>query len=432
MATFRTLILVLSVAVCFVSCAPKAPKTMEESKGQSFVETHNNLLEWLNFFDDYAATSTTPAPPKNAVPEKEIVESIGTVSQPSKPGGTREGQTIKIQVPTLNVPTSQSDSQGQRKPLVKKTKPVDSQGSRNPQTSTPQADSQGSKRMPRPVDSEGSRSPQTLTPQADSQGSKRKPRPVDSEGSRSAQSLTPPTDSQGSERKPRPVDTQGSRSPQTLKPEADFQGSEGGPRPVDSQGTEREPYSYRDGQSYFEPSNQFGQHHSPYDAGFESQYGSGFESQYGSGFESHYGPEFESPYDPAFEYGPYQAPFHRAHPYQYQTHYNPYLPLDPYDDENLMYYFLPQSPVRPSRAPNSLSRTCSNDELENLIGQKMEKLTNTTNLPGFRCHQKDFYQPGRCVESTCAQVRFCGIVGHKIKGRCKGYSGNYDKLCCMP
>ena len=62
-----------------------------------------------------------------AVPEKEIVESIGTVSQPSKPGGTREGQTIKIQVPTLNVPTSQSDSQGQRKPLVKKTKPVDSQ-----------------------------------------------------------------------------------------------------------------------------------------------------------------------------------------------------------------------------------------------------------------------------------------------------------------
>jgi len=423
MATFRTLILVLSVAVCFVSCAPKAPKTMEESKGQSFVETHNNLLEWLNFFDDYAATSTTPAPPKN-VPEKEIVESIGTVSQPSKPGGTREGQTIKIQVPTLNVPTSQSDSQGQRKPLVKKTKPVDSQGSRNPQTSTPQADSQGSKRMPRPVDSEGSRSPQTLTPQADSQGSKRKPRPVDSEGSRSAQSLTPPADSQGSERKPRPVDTQGSRSPQTLRPEADFQGSEGEPRPVDSQGTERGPYSYRDGQSYFEPSNQFGQHHSPYDAGFESQYG--------SRFESHYGPEFESPYDPAFEYGPYQAPFHRAHPYQYQTHYNPYLPLDPYDDENLMYYFLPQSPVRPSRAPNSLSRTCSNDELENLIGQKMEKLTNTTNLPGFRCHQKDFYQPGRCVESTCAQVRFCGIVGHNIKGRCKGYSGNYDKLCCMP
>ena len=99
----------------------------------------------------------------------------------------------------------------------------------------------------------------------------------------------------------------------------------------------------------------------------------------------------------------------------------------PYVTKN--YFF---SPVRPSRAPNSLSRTCSNDELENLIGQKMEKLTNTTNLPGFRCHQKDFYQPGRCVESTCAQVRFCGIVGHNIKGRCKGYSGNYDKLCCMP
>ena len=62
-----------------------------------------------------------------AVPEKEIVQSIGTVSQPSKPGGTREGQTIKIQVPTLKVPKSQSDSQGQRKTPVNKTKPVDSQ-----------------------------------------------------------------------------------------------------------------------------------------------------------------------------------------------------------------------------------------------------------------------------------------------------------------
>merc|ERR1712168_340971 len=101
---------------------------------------------------------------------------------------------------------------------------------------------------------------------------------------------------------PRPVDTQGSRSPQTLIPEAESQGSEREPRPVDSQGTERGPYSYRDGQSYFEPSYQFGQHHSPYDTGFESQYGSGFESRYGSGFESQY--------DPAFEYGPYQAPFH--------------------------------------------------------------------------------------------------------------------------
>ena len=49
------------------------------------------------------------------------------MSQPSKQGGTREGQTLKIQVPTFNVPTSQSDSQGQRKPPVKKTKHVDSQ-----------------------------------------------------------------------------------------------------------------------------------------------------------------------------------------------------------------------------------------------------------------------------------------------------------------
>merc|ERR1719483_763093 len=82
------------------------------------------------------------------------------------------------------------------------------------------------------------------------------------------------------------------------------------------------------------------------------------------------------------------------------------------------------------QAVNSLSRTCSEDELETLIGEEIENLPKTTNLPGYRCYNKDFDQPGRCVESSCAQARFCGARGHQIKGKCKGSQGDYDKICC--
>merc|ERR1719483_1538692 len=82
------------------------------------------------------------------------------------------------------------------------------------------------------------------------------------------------------------------------------------------------------------------------------------------------------------------------------------------------------------QAVNSLSRTCSEDELETLIGEEVENLPKTTNLPGYRCYNKDFDQPGRCVESSCAQARFCGARGHQIKGKCKGSQGDYDKICC--
>ena len=58
------LILYLLMNVLFAHSAPQIKIAEKESKGQSFVETHNNLLEWLNFFDDYSATSTTPAPQK--------------------------------------------------------------------------------------------------------------------------------------------------------------------------------------------------------------------------------------------------------------------------------------------------------------------------------------------------------------------------------
>jgi hypothetical protein len=35
-----------------------------------------------------------------------------------------------------------------------------------------------------------------------------------------------------------------------------------------------------------------------------------------------------------------------------------------------------------------LSRTCSEDELVTLIGEEVENLPNTTNLPGYRCYNK--------------------------------------------
>ena len=40
------------------------------------------------------------------------------------------------------------------------------------------------------------------------------------------------------------------------------------------------------------------------------------------------------------------------------------------------------------QAVNSLSRTCSEDELETLIGEEIENLPKTTNLPGYRCYNK--------------------------------------------
>ena len=40
------------------------------------------------------------------------------------------------------------------------------------------------------------------------------------------------------------------------------------------------------------------------------------------------------------------------------------------------------------QAVNNLSRTCSEDELETLIGEEVENLPKTTNLPGYRCYNK--------------------------------------------
>jgi len=422
------LILYLLMNVLFAHSAPQIKIAEKESKGQSFVETHNNLLEWLNFFDDYSATSTTPAPQK--VTEK--ADPIETDPQPSLTGGTRDGQTLKIQVPTFSASASQGDSHGSKsKTTIKKPRPVDSQGSRNGQTLTSQGDSQGSKRKP---------TPQKPKPN-DSQGSKRVPHTSRPGGTRDGQTAgipipkfsesTSQSDSHLSKRKPTlpnisPLNPQASRSGQTHQ--------NGNPLPSFMEPDQRQ----KTGQASGNPSESRRDGENVSENSFESFMGPGPNHDPRRQGQSSYGPPNDfrhqySPYGHEFEYRPYPMPFYPPNPYQYQTPLNryPYLPVTPYDDEHMMYYLMSQSPARPSRAPNSLSRTCSNDELEDLIGQKMEKLTNTTNLPGFRCHQKDFYQPGRCVESTCAQVRFCGIVGQKIKGRCKGFTGNYDKLCCM-
>merc|ERR1712008_561705 len=71
------------------------------------------------------------------------------------------------------------------------------------------------------------------------------------------------------------------------------------------------------------------------------------------------------------------------------------------------------------QAVNSLSRTCSEDELETLIGEGVENLPKTTNLPGYRCYNKDFDQPGRCVESSVPKPDFVGREDIKSKASVK-------------
>jgi len=369
---------------------------------------------------------------------------------------------------------------------------ADSEGSRSGQTlqsdsqeSKKQGDSQGSKKQ---GDSQGSKKKPTLATllnprPVDSQGSKRAPKIKETEEPRDGQSIGNPVPTfsetipqNDSPQNMKPVNIKAQRSGQTLQnpnfmhpmPIKPGQTS-GNPSNPERDGvyiSENSVESFmgpgphnqhrREGQSFFPPLNQFRHQHSHFGPGFESMppqipfhppensseafTGPGPIENHGREAQSFYEPfnQFQylhSPYGPGFEPMPYEIPFFLQPPFQYQNSFTGYsfLPVTPFDDEHLINYLFPKSTKHSSRAPNSLSRTCSNDELEDLIGQKMEKLTNTTNLPGFRCHtENNFYKPGRCVESTCAQVRFCGIVGHKIKGRCNGFKGNYDKLCCMP
>ena len=50
--------------------------------------------------------------------------------------------------------------------------------------------------------------------------------------------------------------------------------------------------------------------------------------------------------------------------------------------------FFYHSRLGQKQAVNNLSRTCSEDELETLIGEEVENLPKTTNLPGYRCYNK--------------------------------------------
>ena len=50
--------------------------------------------------------------------------------------------------------------------------------------------------------------------------------------------------------------------------------------------------------------------------------------------------------------------------------------------------FFYHSRLSQKQAVNNLSRTCSEDELETLIGEEVENLPKTTNLPGYRCYNK--------------------------------------------
>ena len=53
---------VLMIAMRIANGAPQIKIQTEDPKEPTFVEKHNKLLEWLNFFDDFSATSTTEAP----------------------------------------------------------------------------------------------------------------------------------------------------------------------------------------------------------------------------------------------------------------------------------------------------------------------------------------------------------------------------------
>ena len=54
---------VLMIAMRIANGAPQLKiQTDDPPKEPTFVEKHNKLLEWLNFFDDFSATSTTEAP----------------------------------------------------------------------------------------------------------------------------------------------------------------------------------------------------------------------------------------------------------------------------------------------------------------------------------------------------------------------------------
>ena len=50
------------IAMRIANGAPQLKIQADDPKEPTFVEKHNKLLEWLNFFDDFSATSTTEAP----------------------------------------------------------------------------------------------------------------------------------------------------------------------------------------------------------------------------------------------------------------------------------------------------------------------------------------------------------------------------------
>lgn len=115
-------------------CAPQI-KIEKKSKETTFVEKHNNLLDWLNFFDDYTATSTTEAP----VLETSPLEFIFGPTPNSE--GTRSGQTLGNPLPTFIQSSSDSkESRGEqtsKNPMptfIESTSSGDSKGPNEGQT----------------------------------------------------------------------------------------------------------------------------------------------------------------------------------------------------------------------------------------------------------------------------------------------------------
>ena len=93
---------------------------------------------------------------------------------------------------------------------------------------------------------------------------------------------------------------------------------------------------------------------------------------------------------------------------------------------------------------SGLNAFCSPDDINTLMGDELDKTTkDTTSLPGDRCFTDDLFHPGRCIEPTCLDIKYCGTKGHHIVGKCKSrnYEGGshyyrhgpaHDRLCCMP
>jgi len=89
---------------------------------------------------------------------------------------------------------------------------------------------------------------------------------------------------------------------------------------------------------------------------------------------------------------------------------------------------------------HGLNEFCTPNDLNTLIGEDISATTKeTTTLPGSRCFTDDLFHPGRCIEPSCQEIKYCGTRGHQIVGRCKSRTGavqfrrlGHDRLCCMP